>query len=886
VYRLATAHQSLQDQRRENHHTVAMICKGAVRKLATLSKRDRDRVFAKLCGEGVLMMDLQLELCMQQDSLITASFLIIHMSAINHITEPGNAESSNQVATLTRLERRERSRHSFLELKDDLSPSKNIVRTLKDHLLLDDKLSSRALEYLANQLKTTANAKSPWGLVSLLLRAYAWLLYRISDKDLVASEHFLDFCDSFESVTVSISSIAIRIPPKPEKGSCIEGKFLIEEAYGGMVVALLLTFLMTFSMSEGDDVRLDNQQKVATIRGKVEESIRFVLETSFFSRMTEDFASHARFALWDANFVSLEYIFCKGLFPHGNRSIISSIEGNECLSLAKKLSNAVLWVSSNDLLLDVNTNHLPGPSVLITRILQQETEAKKCEESLIALKLVLATRSPDINDFVEDPACASLFMLASRTLYRNEGNTPPIVSIKQIDTNSALVQIPAGGSLQVEQVCLLAKIMYCFLVKENSPASPFNFDPRLLPLKEVYAILEKFGDKSLPKALFCNKLRRLIDKNCPEVKIRSRSCLSGNNTIHSRRYQSIFLQMLRRALSKPAVDPAGVCVEMAHSFAKSCLSDAELAITAMSGFMSLPASPAVFFTYPMLYRDPLTTMKCPISIWSRPGLRVVILNILAQVLEANDFYVEQTASNEDSLYEYLESRNLILIRCFTRLFAGQRDGEDVSLTNPSVAGVLRTLISRNKGISASLVRIGLYANELDWLIEVAPEMIQDVSILSELLSEKSSLSPSEKLVASDSIIRIIVLHGYQDDTSIVAAIQIAFSHILNGFFLVVGQPAIPLSFVDSKGTNVDFVKTSRNASFRILKILQRVRLYRTDIRNECIFFLQKFIGLCKGESLIGTLPSASTNRQKGLLKELLDAAFKAAESIGFAIQAT
>jgi hypothetical protein len=73
---------------------------------------------------------------------------------------------------------------------------------------------------------------------------------------------------------------------------------------------------------------------------------------------------------------------------------------------------------------------------------------------------------------------------------------------------------------------------------------------------------------------------------------------------------------------------------------------------------------------------------------------------------------------------------------------------------------------------------------------------------------------------------------------------------------------------------------SRNAAFRILSAMRRVQTYRSEVRSECIAAVQKLVGLCKGENILAGLPGAVANRQKKLLKELIDALSRANNAMG------
>ena len=97
---------------------------------------------------------------------------------------------------------------------------------------------------------------------------------------------------------------------------------------------------------------------------------------------------------------------------------------------------------------------------------------------------------------------------------------------------------------------------------------------------------------------------------------------------------------------------------------------------------------------------------------------------------------------------------------------------------------------------------------------------------------------------------------------------------LASFFLIVGPVGVPVNTLVGEENGLDATQVSRKAAFRMLNALQNVRGYRIRLKNECAISLQKFAGMCKGESIVGALPAAIAGRQKSLLKELLESVGK------------
>ena len=255
------------------------------------------------------------------------------------------------------------------------------------------------------------------------------------------------------------------------------------------------------------------------------------------------------------------------------------------------------------------------------------------------------------------------------------------------------------------------------------------------------------------------------------------------------------------------------------------------------------------------------------------------LTVLCSLLETNAVLTFSTSRLEESAVELIAARNALLVRCLFVAMSGA-DSAVPSFYCSMTTSILRTLIAGNRGLVAVIVKQGLPDVALDWLVEYIPETMGDSQELAQLLSDRSSLTPAERLVAADAVLRIAITHGQSNEVDAEAMVYSALSQLINSFFLVVGPIGVPVNVLIGDGSGLDVTQMSRKAAFRILKSLLKVRGRRARMRNECGMALQKLASLCKGESAVSGVAGAVAGRRKALLKEIFDAVTKAGSAIG------
>lgn len=195
-------------------------------------------------------------------------------------------------------------------------------------------------------------------------------------------------------------------------------------------------------------------------------------------------------------------------------------------------------------------------------------------------------------------------------------------------------------------------------------------------------------------------------------------------------------------------------------------------------------------------------------------------------------------------------------------------------------GLVRTAIARCPGIGAVLLRQGMSDPETDWLISNVPELMDDGNAYHDLLSFQTIPTTSERLVAASGILRISIMHGHRDDAQAQALALAAITQLIANFFIVIGPVGVPVQAYVGEEKGTDSTQICRRAALRMIKSMCHVRSHRQALRNECVMALHKLARLCKGEEIVGGLPSAAANRQKAFVREMLDCINKAMISMG------
>jgi hypothetical protein len=251
-------------------------------------------------------------------------------------------------------------------------------------------------------------------------------------------------------------------------------------------------------------------------------------------------------------------------------------------------------------------------------------------------------------------------------------------------------------------------------------------------------------------------------------------------------------------------------------------------------------------------------------------------------MTANTAIVTNTPLVEESAEQLLAARDAIVVRCLLTVVRGGGDSHWAGGCSMTTSFV-RWLISSRSGLVGLLVKQGLEERDLDWLVENVPETMNDSHVLLQIVSERSSLTAAERLVAADAVIRIAIVHGHSKDTEAAQLSLSALSQLVDSFFLVLGPVGVPVNALLNDDSGTDITQICRKAAFRILKALQRITGRRSNLRKECGIVLQKLAALCKGESAVAGVLGLAAGRRKQLVKDIYDATVKAGSAMGVSV---
>lgn len=560
----------------------------------------------------------------------------------------------------------------------------------------------------------------------------------------------------------------------------------------------------------------------------------------------------------------------------GARDFINDIE-MRLVQVIDKLSLDLMKVE------DLECRNIES-ALVYARSDRSEVEKAQCLEPL--LKNVLFQE--DCSNLIINKDLPKFLRVAVEIMNRKGVKTPFIMPL-QLEIQATKASFDEADPIDADSARFFVQLLYSFLFLSYEPKSPFGFDPRGLPLKEVVGTLVSPRSFSVICAPVRTALIDFVSRFAPEVRNRTDCYLrwrwSRHLTTTSVWNKTSFLQALRETIINPTTDPNGMKAEAIFCATRRSLSDADLCTTAVAALMSKAHEPPSIFSFSMICRDPMVLMKCPISLWSRKGWRRIIISILDMVLEVNDAMIHETLVDEESQQELIASRNELVVRSMIAVMTFHKEGEDFILPSYCWMAItfLRKIISKYRGLTATFLKQTPTDDAVDWLIQHVPETIEDHAALLGILSEKSFLTAPERLLAADGILGIVVAHGHRHQPEAAVLAYSSLSQFISSFFLVVGPVGVSVDSLVKEGAPGDATHSCRKAAFRMISTLGRVHYFRPDLRNECILAMQKLVALCKGENIVG-LSGVATNHQKTVIKELLEGIVKAAVAMGFSLQ--
>eukprot|EP00585_Thalassiosira_rotula_P019673 CAMPEP_0196195246 /NCGR_PEP_ID=MMETSP0912-20130531/473_1 /TAXON_ID=49265 /ORGANISM="Thalassiosira rotula, Strain GSO102" /LENGTH=371 /DNA_ID=CAMNT_0041467699 /DNA_START=119 /DNA_END=1234 /DNA_ORIENTATION=- len=338
-----------------------------------------------------------------------------------------------------------------------------------------------------------------------------------------------------------------------------------------------------------------------------------------------------------------------------------------------------------------------------------------------------------------------------------------------------------------------------------------------------------------------------------------------------------------------SVDPSGLRAEKLFMICRSMYPCAEVDVAAVGAILAAGNFPPKYYSYVALCKDPLVLLKSSARVWKYRGMRCIMLRILQALMSANECIATQSPVAESIASEYLAARDIIIFRsivfaCTSAFITeGRGSGEKLHARHCMMCvNMIRSITSKRRGVIAALIEQGLPDICIDWIVEFVPESISDALIIASLLSEKGSLTATERLTAASAGLRIAVAHSARGKLGAKMLVSASTAVLLDSFTLVIGPIGVPVSIL-REDNGEDVTNICREKMFRMITVLSTINPKNKYLKNEASITLSKIAALCKSENAVGGVSGVAASKRKILLKEIWDTCVHANTALGGAM---
>ena len=859
--------QAYQQAIPEQSISIANASKQGVLALAKLSQRERRRVMVKLQAERI-MWDTQLELAIQVplvDETAAARLLVEQLSQ-------GRSAGPNR-----------------LELSDRQSPGENTIADYamdREHLcakqsetplitLLTKRplLYKKTLQYFVEHFRAISESRYPLnGRLILLLKGLCYLLITHCPSQSSKLDVHSYFLDTILPVLKGLVEKFLDIIRQHQSSPSTSVDQILKHVH----CVLLLSFARILQeTSETGTNSLEKYQEIHRLLGECFAESRGV--HGFLDGLEKVITRNSPYLLHS---LVLDTLTSRTIRLNSDSSFavgFSSME-NAWKQVCVQLQPSKDVDPADNFGFDLETELVGLLHEMRQRNIMEIDDVKVAA----TLKKLLTGEQWEVQDAIMGDLASTFVSTATKHLVHADLLTIPYISSMKLEEQTSYLFQPGHENVSDKaRATFFLQLLHAFEYLDAKPGSPFAFDPRAIPLRWVLEYLN--GSKT---SYLLNRLNELASVHCRDVCCRfERSNLvspslknRGFSWATRRQLTTGFYESLRCCVLAAGKDKDAVRIESMFLQAKILLSECDLCCIVCSAFLTSSHRPRAFFSYYSLLRDPLVLLKCPARIWLTQGLRRIALTVLSSLLESNALLVRELTPLQSSAEEFIASRDLLVIRCLLVYVAGT--DKDISpLTCTMTSSLIRSMIAAHDGTVAALVKQGLPERALDWLVECVPECMNDSQLLLQSLSDRSALTAADRLVVSDAVLRIVVVHGLSSEDESAEIACAALAQLIGSFFLVIGPVDVPVNALIVDDSGLDVTQIARKAAFRMLEALIRVRGRRDGLRRKCGITLQKLVGLCKNESSIAGVAGPVAGRRKAFLKELYDLVVKASANL-------
>ena len=424
-----------------------------------------------------------------------------------------------------------------------------------------------------------------------------------------------------------------------------------------------------------------------------------------------------------------------------------------------------------------------------------------------------------------------------------------------------------SSTMGPSQALFLLQLAYLFRFMEKNQSSPFCLDPRELPLAQIYTLCQR--DSRIPEEL-STELLLSIRRSAPEVLFQ----VDVLRAPVGRRLHGDMRSLLRSTMDGSMNDVSARLLEEEFAVARNTWNRADLYPLVVGAVLARKKAIPMVYSYSSLCRDPLVVLKASRTVWTRCGLRRILLSILDDLLVVNEKIVRSVSRSEDVTEDYLSSQGAIVVHSLLTT------SESLCLGMcRSTMGIVRRLAVKYPGLVATLLRQDMDDKILDFLVMLAPETMRDAPHLSALLNERASTTAGHRLCMADGVLRIALTYGQKDQAAAENMVMLVMQQLVASFFLIIGPSGVPVSALIAED-GLDATQMSRQKAMRIIQACGRALGHSQGVRGELSLGLQKMLGLCRGESIVGSLPQAISSRQKKLLRDLSESIQRSSRAVG------
>lgn len=490
-------------------------------------------------------------------------------------------------------------------------------------------------------------------------------------------------------------------------------------------------------------------------------------------------------------------------------------------------------------------------------------------------------------------ACTLIEECVAMLVRRPEPHIPLVLPLSLERLSQALPweELCAGNKESTSNLFpqFVLQFMYSLKFLMLEPLSPFSINPRLFPMKESLTFVDSLNKKNADCSLgrMHATLKKLISQLCPDILDVSKQ--DSVDLLIGRTRHVVKPSMVREAicdcLKGDTADPSGLRAEKVFVMSSSVFPTLEVDVVATSAMLADDSNtqPKVY-SYAALCKDPIVLLKARAKVWKLRGMRSILLRILDNLMRANECIVQSSAT-KIAATDYLIARDVIIARCIIYACAsgfvfGACENGMIPRARVCMQSVnmVRNIVSKRLGVVTSLIKQGLPDNCIEWIVEFIPQSLSDAPIITALLSDKGSLTATERLNTASAGLRIAVAHSHRDEKVAKELVIASTAVMLDSFALVVGPVGVPVSVLREENGQ-DVTNVCRKALFHALKTVSSISPKNTDLKNEACITLSKIAALCKSENAV----SGSATRRKALLKEIWEKCLNANSKLGGAM---